>query len=181
MDYGVGGSEGLRLAAKTLQDLDYHRSPEGNLLKSCLDYKEATSKKSPNREDQLAELRKLRDVLSPNVYFFLRGVIRPLITCTPAGLLNSCESATGKRWMETVIFDQRRTTEHFRLGHSTQGPIVRGIVAQDEEDLEYLHSLPEDLSGQSQRAMEQNLGARYLRLKVLKKKSTLKYISHYFD
>ena len=180
VDYGFGESQGLRFSAQTLQEVDNRNTPVANLLEACIDFKASNKKTTPERSRQLAELEGLRNSLSPNVYFFLRGVIRPLITCAPSGLLNRCESATGKRWMETVIFDQRRTTNHYRLGHSTAGPIVRGIVSFDANDQEYLDSLPSALAVSAQEGLMENDQARFLRFKVLKKKSTMKYILHYF-
>lgn len=180
VDYGMGGSEGLSFSARTLQDLDYNRAPVATLLKECIDFKALQSRRNPDRNQQLAELSSFRDALSPNVYFFLRGVIRPLISCRPYGVLTQCESATGKRWIETVIFDQRKTTNHFRLGHSTSGPMVRGIISLSNDDLEYLESLPTDLALEARQSLQENDGSRYLRIKVMKKKGTLSYIKHYF-
>lgn len=181
VDYGVAGSEGLKFSARTLQSLDFRRIPEAVLLKDCLDFAASEKGITPERGDQLTELATLRDALSPNVYFFLRGVIRPLITCVPSGLLSKCESATGKRWMETVIFDQRKTNIHYRLGHSTQGPIVRGMVKVSQDDLEYLESLPTDLSSEVPDALQENEDSRYLRIKVMKLKGNLKFAKHYFQ
>jgi hypothetical protein len=181
VDYGIGGSEGLRFSARTLQSLDFRRIPEAVLLKECLDFSANETRIKPERDDQLSELATLRDALSPNVYFFLRGAIRPLITCVPSGLLSKCESATGKRWMETVIFDQRKTNTHYRLGHSTQGLIVRGMIKVSQEDSEYLESLPTDLSTEVPDALQENEDSRYLRIKVMKLKNNLKYIKHYFE
>lgn len=181
VDYGMGEKEGLIFSARILQDLDDNRASVGTLLKECIDFKAMQSKQSPNRDNQLEELHNLRDSLSPNVYFFLRGVIRPLITCEPFGVLTKCESATGKRWVETVIFDQRATENHYRLGHSTQGPMVRGIISLTAEDQEYLESLPDELKTVSEEALIKNEGSRYLRFKVMKLRGSLKFIRHYFQ
>lgn len=180
VDYGIGGSQGLSFSAQTLEDLEKKESTVAELLESCINFQASHEKSSPDREQQILELNELRHNLSPNAYFFLRGVIRPLITCRPAGVLNKCESATGKRWMETVIFDQRRTKNHYRMGHSQQGLMVRGIVGATSEDLEYLDSLPENLKSDSQDSLLENEGARYLRFKVMKLKGSLKFIKHYF-
>ena len=185
-DYKHNGVAGVLYATEVLEQLVSMEKDLQLLNTDCRSYIRTHKKTKVAREDQLRALRPLKTQLQPEVYFFLRGAIRPLITCTKTRtrLHRVCRSATGKSWYETGVHSQTRKHEViYRLGHSEvlSGIIVRG--PQDyvsEEDLEYIQSLPEAFVGTALENIENELGTRYLRLKIFMLPKSTRFIEHYF-
>lgn len=185
-DFKHNGVEGVVYATTVLEELMSEKKELELLQSECRSYMRAHKKTKVSREDQLIALVPLRSQLRPEVYFFLRGAIRPLITCTKTRtrLNRVCRSATGKSWYETGYHPEARELDTiYRLGHSEvlSGIIVRG--PQDyvsEEDLEYIQSLPEAFAGTALEDIENELEAKYLRLKIYMLPKTTRFIQHYF-
>jgi hypothetical protein len=185
-DFKHNGVAGVLYATEVLEQLVRKEMDPKLLNTECRRYVSTHKKTKVSREDQLRALGPLKAQLQPEVYFFLRGAIRPLIACTKTRtrLHRVCRSATGKSWYETGVHTQTRKHKViYRLGHSEvlSGIIVRG--PQDyvsEEDLEYIQSLPEAFVGTALENIENELEAKYLRLKIFMLPKSTRFIEHYF-
>lgn len=185
-DYKHNGTEGLAYAGSVLEEALSDGADLERLALECRSYVRTNRKTKVSRESQLIALGALKAQLSPNTYFFLRGAVRPLIACTKSAsrVHRVCRSATGKSWFETGFHPQARASAViYRLGHSEvlSGLIVRGPQDYvDDEDLDYIRSLPADFAGAALEELDGELEANYLRLKVYMLPRTTRFMEHYF-
>lgn len=185
-DYSHGGLAGIEAAAGFLTRMRQEPETVSQIRQECRDYLRTNGKRKISRARQLKALDELRGQLSPEVYFFLRGAIRPLIAChrSGIGLYRFCRSATGKTWFETGHHPHARGNKViYRLGHSEVAHGILVIGPQDEftlEDQAYVESLPQDFAHGARESLPRELSARYFRVKVFMGKRTTRFMRHYF-
>jgi len=187
VDYRHGEVAGLEFAGTVLTNLlRQNESKKNQLLEldtSCTNYLENNQSTDISRAEHLEALQKLKSGLDKKVYFFLRGVIRPLISCerkSDEHRKNLCLSTTGKRWLELRVKERGEELTQYRLGHS-DGLRVNGPQDYfDNEDRLFIQSLPKDFAGSAISDLPATLQLNFKAVRYWSLPGTNRFIEHFF-